>query len=62
MRATKHLNSKGFEKGDFVYQVKKDGTRYTKPNFIKFIGSETTTEKIVIRLKRLNPNSNYQVK
>lgn len=62
MRATKYLNSKGFEKGAFVYQVKKDGTRYAKPIFIEFVGSETTAEEIVARLKRLNPNSKYQVK
>lgn len=62
MRATKHFNSKGYAKGAFVYQVKKDGTRYAKPIFIEFVGSETTAEEIVARLKRLNPNSKYQLK
>lgn len=60
MRATKYINSKGFPKGAFIYNIKKDGTRYVKPTFIEFIGFETTAEDVAERMRRLNPNSMFE--
>lgn len=60
MRATKHLNSKGLPKGAFIYSVRKDGTRYAKPTFVEFIGSERTAEDIAKRMRALNPDSMFE--
>lgn len=60
MRATKHLNSKGLPKGAFIYSVRKDGTRYAKPTFVEFIGSERTAEDIAERMRALNPDSMFE--
>lgn len=60
MRATKYINSKGFPKGAFIYNIKKDGTRYAKPTFIEFIGFETTAEDVAERMRKLNPNSMFE--
>lgn len=59
MRATKYINSKGCPKGAFVYMLKKDGTRYASPMFIKFIGDEKTAVEVAMRLGRLNPDSKF---
>lgn len=60
MRATKYINSKGFPKGAFIYNIKKDETRHAKPTFIEFIGFETTAEDVAERMRRLNPNSMFE--
>ena len=60
MRATKHLNSKGLPKGAFIYSVRKDGTRYAKPTFVEFIGSERTAEDIAERMRALNADSMFE--
>ncbi|WP_106828071.1 hypothetical protein [Parabacteroides pacaensis] len=61
MKATKHINSKGLPKGAFVYSIKKDGTRYAKPTFYEFAGAERSALEIIERLKKYNPNSNFEI-
>lgn len=60
MRATKYINSKGFPKGAFIYNIKKDGTRYAKPTFIEFSSFEKTAQDVVERMRKLNPNSKFE--
>lgn len=60
MEATKYINSKGFAKGAFIYNIKKDGSRYATPTFYNFVGSEKTAEDIIKRLEELNPNRKFE--
>lgn len=60
MKATKYINSKGLPKGVFVYSIKKDGTRYAKLGFYKFLNSEETAEDVIKRLEKLNPRSKFE--
>ncbi len=61
MKIAKYINSKGLPKGAFIYSIKKDGTRYAKPAFYKFVGFETNAEDIVQRLVKLNPGSKFEI-
>lgn len=61
MKATKYINSKGLPKGAFIYSIKKNGTRYAKPTFYEFNGAERSALEIVERLKKYNPNSNFEI-
>ncbi|WP_455636506.1 hypothetical protein, partial [Parabacteroides sp.] len=60
MKATMYINSKGIAKGAFVYNVKKDGSKYAKPTFYNFLGEEKTAEDIIKRLEKLNPNKKFE--
>ena len=47
MKTTKYVNSNGLPKGAFIYSIKKDGTRYAKPTFYRFVGFEKNAEDII---------------
>ena len=57
----KYINSKDFPTGAFIYSIKKDGTRYAKPTFYRFIGAEKNAEEIIQRLVKLNPGSKFEI-
>lgn len=59
MKATRYINSKGLQKGAYIYKVKKNGERYAEPMFVQFIGSEMTAEEVAERMRRLNPDSKF---
>lgn len=61
MKSTKYTNRDGSPKGASIYSLKKDGSRYAKPEFIAFIGNETTAEDIVKRLEKLNPSRRFEI-
>ncbi len=61
MKATKYINSKGFSKGAFIYSIKKNGERYSKPTFYNFIGSENSAEDVIKILEEYNPNCKFEM-
>lgn len=61
MEETKYINSKGLPKGAFVYSIKKDGSRYAKPTFHQFVGSEKNAGDVIQRLMKLNSGRKYEI-
>jgi len=46
--------------GCYIYPIKKDGYRYSKPLFVAYVGFESTPEEVVDRLSSLNPGHSYE--
>lgn len=61
MKATKTTYSNGEPKGAWLYNIKKNGERYAKPDFYRWIGMERTPEDVKARMERLNPGHHYEI-
>lgn len=56
----KEFNSKGFSRGAYIFPIKKNGEKYSRPIFHTFIGSEKNAYDIIKRLEGLNPGMKYE--
>lgn len=45
--------------GVYLYPIRKDGSKYSKPIFYKFYGDEKTAEDVIARLEELNPGKKF---
>lgn len=54
-------NGKISKRGAYIYNLKKNGERYTHPSFVEVAGMEATQEDVLLRIQRLNPTKKFEL-
>ena len=54
-------NGKISKKGAYIFNLKKNGERYSNPCFVDACGMETEQEDVLLRIQSLNPTKKFEL-